>query len=88
MDLPQSPPPALITSVQHAEPPGALGMRTWRIHARKERDALEEVLRWVTQPSGRIVLLAESSPTFHDLLALTVRPGLAAESVPAEVSGA
>jgi ABC-type multidrug transport system ATPase subunit len=88
MDLPQSPPPALVASVRHAEPPGALGLRTWRIHARKERDALEEVLRWVTQPSGRIVFLAESLPSFQDLLALAVRPGLVSGTPPTEASGA
>jgi ABC-type multidrug transport system ATPase subunit len=70
MDLPADPPPKVVTSIQHAEPPGALGLRTWRIHARKEPDALGAVLRWITQPSGRIVFLAESAPTFHDVLAL------------------
>jgi ABC-type multidrug transport system ATPase subunit len=88
MDLPLGPPPESVSSIQHAEPPGALELRTWRIHARKERDALEDVLRWVTQPSGRVVFLAESSPTFRDLLALTARADRAVGAVPIEVSGA
>ena len=71
MELPTGPQPALVTSAQHAEPPGALGLRTWRIHARKGADSLGEVLRWITQPTGRVVLLAESAPTFHDVLALS-----------------
>lgn len=88
MDLPPGPPPALVTSLQRSEPPGALGLRTWRIHARKDGDALDEVLRWVTQPRGRIVFLAESDPTFHDVLALPARPVGATEPSPARVSGA
>jgi ABC-type multidrug transport system ATPase subunit len=70
MELPAMPPPAIVRSIQSVEPPGALELRTWRIHARKQRDALDEILRWITQPAGRIVFLAESAPTFHDLLAL------------------
>ncbi len=86
MVLPSDPPPALVTSRQHSEPPGALGLRTWRIHARKDRDALQHVLGWVTQPSGRVVFLAESSPTFHDVLALPTRAKRA--MTPREVTGA
>ena len=86
MVLPSDPPPAVVTSRQHAEPPGALGLRTWRIHARKDRDALREVLGWVIQPSGRVVFLAESSPTFHDVLALATRVERAV--TPREVTGA
>ncbi len=70
MSLPPIPPPPLVVSMQHNEPPGELSLRVWRIHARKSRDVLQEVLTWVTQPSGRIVFLAESAPTFHDVLAL------------------
>ena len=33
-------------------------------------DALGGVLRWITQPTDRVVFLAESTPTFHDVLAL------------------
>lgn len=70
MALPSDPPPPLVSSVQHTEPPGALGTRIWRIHAHSSRDALQTVLEWVEQPNGRIVFLAESAPTFHDVLAM------------------
>lgn len=70
MDLPAGPPPVIVVAVERAEPPGALGLRTWRIHACKERAALDSILRWITQPAGRIVFLAESAPTFRDVLAL------------------
>ncbi len=70
MPFPTNPTPCLVSAVQHTEPPGALGTRVWRIHARKSRDALGTVLEWVEQPEGRIVLLRESAPTFHDVLAL------------------
>lgn len=70
MDLPSEPPPAIVAAAEHAEPPGALGLRTWRIHARRESNSLPEVLRWITQPTGRVVFLAESRPTFHDVLSL------------------
>ena len=88
MDRPLTPPPALVTAVQHAEPPGALELRTWRIHARKQRDALDEVLRWITQPTGRIVFLAESAPTFHDVLALPASPERVAGATSQGVTGA
>ena len=87
MSLPPDPPPAIVASVQHAEPPGALGLRTWRMHARKDRDALTEVLQWVTQPSGRVVFLAELSPSFHDLLALAVQTKGRVRPTPSEVAG-
>jgi ABC-type multidrug transport system ATPase subunit len=86
MSRPASPPPAFVTSIQHAEPPGALGLRTWRIHARKQRDALDEVLRWITQPTGRVVFLAESAPTFHDVLALPADAIGEASAAPVEAS--
>jgi ABC-type multidrug transport system ATPase subunit len=70
MDLPTATPPPPVVAVEHAERPGALGLRAWRIHARKTPNVLETVLDWVTQPVGRIVFLAESVPTFHDVLAL------------------
>jgi ABC-2 type transport system ATP-binding protein len=88
MDLPPDLPPALVSSAQHAEPPGALELRTWRIHVRKEAGALEAVLRWITQPSGRIVFLAESSPTFHDLLALPQVAQHDTRTPPVQVTGA
>lgn len=88
MGFPPGLPPAIVTTEQHVEPPGALGLRTWRIHARKERDALEEVLRWVTQPTGRIVFLAESSPTLRDLLALSRIPEREAQVVTVGVTDA
>jgi ABC-type multidrug transport system ATPase subunit len=88
MDRPLTPPPALVTAVQHAEPPGALGLRTWRIHAHKQRDALDEVLRWIAQPTGRIVFLAESAPTFHDVLALPAPPEQVTGAASQRVTGA
>ncbi len=88
MSLPVAPPPPTVTSVQHAEPPGALGMRTWRIHVRKDPVALGEVLRWISQPSGRIVFLAESAPTFHDVLALPQTARHEASEMPVDVRGA
>ena len=70
MDLPANEPPAVVVAVERGERPGALGVRAWRIHARAQPTALEAVLEWVTQPTGRVVLLAESAPTFEDVLAL------------------
>lgn len=70
MDLPAGPAPACVVAIEHAERPGALGVRAWRIHVRRSPGALEEALAWVTQPAGRIVLLAESDPTLQDVLAL------------------
>ena len=81
MALPPGPPPAGVTAVQQAEPPGALGLRTWRIQARKGRDALPEVMAWVIQPAGRVVFLAETVPTLRDVLALS--PGARHESAEA-----
>ncbi|HEY7974873.1 MAG TPA: ATP-binding cassette domain-containing protein, partial [Ktedonobacterales bacterium] len=70
MDLPGDAPPPVVVAAAHVERPGALGLRSWRIHARAQPTALEDVLAWVTQPTGRIVFLAESAPTFEDVLAL------------------
>ena len=70
MDLPTSEPPSLVVAVERVERPGPLSVRSWRIHARAQPAALEAVLEWVTQPAGRIVFLAESAPTFEDVLAL------------------
>jgi ABC-2 type transport system ATP-binding protein len=70
MDVPTAPPPDSVIATEHSERPGALGVRVWRIHARKSPEALEEALGWVTQSAGRIVFLAESAPTLQDVLAL------------------
>ncbi len=70
MDLPTALPPALILAVEHIERPGALEVRTWRVHARKSAEALQAVLDWIVQPTGRVVFLAETAPTLQDVLAL------------------
>lgn len=70
MDLPTDPPPAAVVAHQQTERPGALGERVWRVHARQHADALAEVVNWLEQPTGRIVLLAESEPSLRDVLAL------------------
>ncbi|MGH2487032.1 MAG: hypothetical protein ACRDHE_13570, partial [Ktedonobacterales bacterium] len=70
MDLPTLAPPSLVVAVERVERPGPLGLRSWRIHARARPTALETVLEWLTQPTGRVVFLAESAPTFEDVLAL------------------
>lgn len=70
MDLPPNPPPPLIVATQHTERPGALGVRVWRIHARRDPATLPTVLAWVAQPSGRVVFLAETAPTLRDVLML------------------
>ena len=70
MDLPDGSAPDCVVASAHTERPGALGIRAWRIHVRRSPTALEDVLAWVTQPAGRIVLLAESAPTLEDVLTL------------------
>jgi ABC-2 type transport system ATP-binding protein len=70
MDLPPGPAPDCVVATEHHERPGALAVRTWRIHTRRSSAALEEALAWVTQPTGRVVFLAESAPTLQDVLAL------------------
>jgi len=80
MDLPELPAPGPVVAAEHVERPGPLGLRTWRIHARREDGALEAVLDWITQPRGRVVFLGQSAPTFHDALAL--RPEEMAPWVP------
>lgn len=77
MDLPTRPAPDRVVATEHHERPGALAVRTWRIHTRRSPDALEEALGWVTQPTGRVVFLAESAPTLQDVLAApgTAHPG-------------
>ena len=70
MDRPNGPPPATVQVVQEVERPGALGLRAWRIHALKSPDALQTVLDWVMQPTGRVVFLAEVAPSLYDVLTL------------------
>jgi ABC-type multidrug transport system ATPase subunit len=70
MDLPAVLPPALILAAEHIERPGALSMRTWRVHARTCPEALQTVLDWIVQPGGRVVFLAETAPNLQDVLAL------------------
>jgi len=70
MDRPLGPPPPGVVAADAVDRPGALGVRTWRIYARRTPDALQAVLDWVEQPAGRIVLLAEGRPTLSDLLLL------------------
>lgn len=74
MDLPVALPPALILAAEHVERPGALAVRTWRVHARKSPAALQSVLDWIVQPAGRVVFLAETAPTLQDVLALPPAP--------------
>jgi ABC-2 type transport system ATP-binding protein len=70
MDQPSGRPPPEVQWFQVVDRPGPLGVRTWRIHALKGESALPSVLDWIAQPSGRIVFLAESAPSLHDVLAL------------------
>ena len=84
MDLPAGPPPEIVVAAQPIERPGALGERVWRVHAHRCPDALEQVVDWIEQPAGRIVFLAESTPTLRDLLSLpsdVVKPEVAATSL-------
>jgi ABC-2 type transport system ATP-binding protein len=73
MDLPVAPPPPLILAEEHLERPGALSVRTWRVHAQKSPAALQAVLDWIVQPSGRVVFLAETAPNLGDVLAFASR---------------
>jgi len=70
MDLPVVPPPPQILATEPVERPGALGVRTWRVYARKSPEALQTVLDWIIQPTGRVVFLAETAPNLQDVLAL------------------
>ncbi|HEV8192969.1 MAG TPA: ABC transporter ATP-binding protein [Ktedonobacterales bacterium] len=70
MDLPPGPAPSCVVATEHAERPGALGLRAWRIHVYRSPEALEAVLAWVTQPVGRVVFVAETAPTLQDVLTL------------------
>lgn len=78
MDLPMVPPPDLVLAAEHAERPGALEVRAWRVHAQKTPEALQAVLDWIVQPQGRVVFLAETAPSLQDVLALPqASPGAA-----------
>ncbi len=70
MDLPSGPAPSSVVALEHSERPGALGLRAWRIHVHRAPEALAAVLAWVTQPTGRVVFVAESAPTLQDVLTL------------------
>lgn len=85
MDAPSDPPPSGVVDVEHVDRPGALGVRVWRIHARRSPTVLEEVLDWVTQPIGRVVFLAESAPTLQDVLVLS--DGDAPENATGDATG-
>jgi ABC-2 type transport system ATP-binding protein len=70
MDLPNTPGPACVIASEYSERPGALEVRAWRIYVHRSPEAFEAVLAWVTQPTGRVVFLAESDPTLQDALVL------------------
>jgi ABC-2 type transport system ATP-binding protein len=69
MELPAGPAPECVVATAYTERPGELEVRAWRIHGRQSPSTLAEVLAWVTQPTGRVVFLAESAPTLEDVLA-------------------
>jgi ABC-2 type transport system ATP-binding protein len=73
MELPPGPAPKSVVTQAYTERPGELEVRAWRIHGRLSANTLTEVLAWVTQPTGRIVFLAESAPTLEDVLTLPVQ---------------
>lgn len=70
MDEPTTPPPHVVRYVERSERPGALGVRAWRIHVLKSPDVLNSIINWIASPTGRIIFVAESEPTFQDLLML------------------
>jgi len=70
MDLPTTPPPNFTLAVEHVDRPGALGVRSWRVHAWKSPDALDQTLTWLAQSEGRVIFVAERDPSLHDVLAL------------------
>jgi ABC-2 type transport system ATP-binding protein len=74
MDLPTTLPPSLVLAAEHIERPGALAVRTWRVYARKSSEALQTVLDWIVQPTGRVVFLAETAPNLQDVLVLPHAP--------------
>ncbi len=70
MEKPATLPPQLVLAAEHIERPGALSIRTWRVYARKSSEALQTILDWIVQPTGRVVFLAEIAPNLQDVLAL------------------
>jgi ABC-2 type transport system ATP-binding protein len=73
MELPTTEAPPQVQAVEHTDRPGALGVRAWRVYAWKSSEALQTVLDWIEQPSGRVVFLAETAPNLQDVL--TLPPG-------------
>lgn len=74
MDLPSGPAPDFVLAVEHIDRPGALGVRAWRVRARKSPDALQRILDWLVRPEGRVVFLAEHAPSLEDVLAFDGTP--------------
>jgi ABC-2 type transport system ATP-binding protein len=70
MERPASLPPPLVLATEHIERPGALSVHSWRVYARTSSEALQTVLDWIVQPTGRVVFLAETAPNLQDVLAL------------------
>jgi ABC-2 type transport system ATP-binding protein len=70
MQAPTAPPPPSVTSVHQIDRPGPLGVRTWRVHAHKHADALQQVVDWIVRPEGRVIFLAETEPSLADVLTL------------------
>ncbi|HEX2916011.1 MAG TPA: ABC transporter ATP-binding protein [Chloroflexia bacterium] len=83
MDLPAEPPPALVVNLRREERPGPLGLRAWRVHVYKSPQALQNLLDWLVQPSGRVVFLAESKPVLADVIDLAPSLRLANEKLSA-----
>ncbi len=80
MERPAALPPPLVLAAEHIERPGALSVRTWRVYARESSEALQTVLDWIVQPTGRVVFLAETAPNLQDVLVLPYAPRGAATS--------
>ena len=72
MERPMALPPPLVLAAEHVERPGALSVRSWRVYARRSSEALQSVLDWIVQPTGRVVFLAETAPNLQDVLALPI----------------
>lgn len=70
MEPPAGSPPALVVAAHPFDRPSALGLRAWQVYAHRSPEALQTVLDWIEQPSGRIVLLGERAPDLRDLLLL------------------
>jgi ABC-2 type transport system ATP-binding protein len=70
MESPTAPTPSLVLAAEQIERPGALSVRTWRVYAHTSSEALQTVLDWIVQPSGRVIFLAETAPNLQDVLAL------------------